>query len=115
MPMGCKIDDARVARLTKEGWTAKAIAEHLGCGVRAVTRSRVRSGVARPSPRFLTPEEIDTVERLLADGASLREAARTIGRESGATLHRRFAGRGWTHQECGQFAMAIRYAGKSKS
>lgn len=109
-----RIDDERVVALTKQGWSAQAIAEELGCGPSTVRRARQRAGVARPAPRFLTPDEIATVEALLADGASLAEAARSIGRQHSTSLVHRFPGRGWTAQESGQFAMAIRYAGKAR-
>lgn len=109
-----RIDDERVAMLTKAGWSARAIAEELGCGESTVTRSRVRAGVARPAAKFLTPEEVATIERLLDDGASLAEAARTIGRGPAGAVYQRFAGRAWTPQECGRLGMAVRWAGRPK-
>ena len=40
-----RIDDERVAELTMAGWSARRIAEELGCHRRAVDNSRKRTGV----------------------------------------------------------------------
>lgn len=101
--------DLRVAELTRAGWTAQRIAYDVGLSVRAVVAARGRTGTARPSPRFLTPAELEHAEAMLADGAPVAEVERTLGRAQGA-LSRRFAGRGWTHAEAGAFAMACRRA-----
>lgn len=103
-------DDQRIAQLTREGWSAKEIAKELGFGERAIHRSRQRTGVDKPGPRFLTPDEVATVERLLADGASCSEAARTIGR-SVSTLSKRYPRHVWTPEECGKFGALVRYSG----
>ncbi|MCU1418526.1 MAG: hypothetical protein JWP32_2700, partial [Schumannella sp.] len=56
---------------------------------------------------------IARAETMLADGASVAEIERTLGRRPGA-LTRRFAGRGWSHAECGKYAMMVRYARAAK-
>lgn len=93
---------ARVAMMTTAGWSAQRIADTLNCHARTVTRIRVRLGIARPHSRWLTPDEVAWAERLLDDGCSISEVERTMGRAAGS-LHRRFQGRGWTHQELSEF------------
>jgi DNA-binding CsgD family transcriptional regulator len=102
-----KIPVERVVALTKQNYSAPQIASMLGCTVRHVVRLRAKAGVAKPAPVPLTAEQIATVERLLDDGASLTEAARTIGR-SPRTVQARFRGRGFTHSQIGQYSQLVR-------
>ena len=54
------------------------------------------------------PQEMkDAAEQLINDGASLREAARTIGVHH-KTVSKWFPGRGWSLSEAGKFAMLLR-------
>lgn len=98
----------RVKDMTLQGCTAADIAAAMQISERTVVRIRRRVGVARPAYPALTTGEIDTARLLLEDGASLAEAARTIGRSSDA-LAARFSGFGWTAQQCGAFTAALRY------
>ncbi len=98
------VDTRQVALLTEQGWSAAAIAVDLGCTERTVTRIRKRLGIAKPHSRWLTPDEIEHAERLLADGCSINEVERTMGRAPGS-LHRRFRGRGWTLQQASEFGV----------
>lgn len=96
----------RVGELTRQGLSLNTIADILKVTQRTVARDRKAIGIAAPPPRHYTDEELDTVERLLDDGASLSEAARTIGRsEHGLHKHPRFKGRAWTSQQCVEFAV----------
>lgn len=96
---------ARVAELTKRGMSASLIADILKVTDRTVVRDRKVAGISQPGPRLLTPEEVEVVERLLDDGASLTEAARTIGRNRASLHHNnRFKGRAWTRQQVADYA-----------
>lgn len=83
----------KVVRMTLEGRSAPDIAAILGCTTRTVQRIRRKSGVARPAVAPMTEHEVARAEAMLADGASLSEVARTLGRGG---LHKRFKGRGWS-------------------
>jgi DNA-binding NarL/FixJ family response regulator len=70
-----------IIRLTKQGWTAQQIAEHVGLCTRSITRIRVATGIAQPfTGHPLTPQEHNTAQQLLNDGASYAEIGRTLGR-----------------------------------
>ena len=97
-----RVDDERVEQLTLRGLSLTRIAEIMGCSERAVSRARKRIGVAQPIPRWMTAEEIALAERMLDDGASLTEVARTLDRHPTA-LWKRFPGRGWTSEQTGQY------------
>ncbi|UJE15703.1 helix-turn-helix DNA binding domain protein [Gordonia phage Ligma] len=83
-----------VARMTRQNMTAAEIAVRLGCTPRTVTRDRVRAGVANPTPCH-PPETWERAQALLADGASYREAALTVGVDP-SHLRRKYPGFGWT-------------------
>lgn len=98
----CRVDVARIVKLTNAGWSISRIAETLHCGERTVTRVRRKTGIAKPPSRPVTADELVVAERLFADGCSISEVERTLGRAQGS-LGRRFKGRGWTHQEVSEF------------
>lgn len=97
----------RIVELTQAGWSAAEIAHECKTTTRTVERTRVRMGVAQPPPRRLTADEVARIEVMLADGASIADVARSIGR-SIDYLQRRFRGRGWTRSQAGQFAVLCR-------
>jgi IS30 family transposase len=69
-----------------------------------VHRIRARYGLSarvRPSTRY-TDDEIARVESMLADGCSLAEVARTLGRNR-QSVWRKFRGRGWTREQCAEW------------
>jgi len=101
-----KTDDERVRQLTLQGWTAAAIAAELETTERTITRARKRTGCAKPAPRWLTPDEIELAEEMLADGAPVAEIERTLGRPPGS-LKNRFAGRHWTKKQSGIWAREL--------
>lgn len=76
-------DDARdrdIAQRTMNGESTRSLAERYGINTRTVTRIRHRQGVAKPPPVRLSTDEIALAKRLLEDGASYHEVARTLGR-----------------------------------
>ncbi len=62
----------------------------------------------------MTAAEHEVAERLIAEGCSYSEVARTIGR-SHATVAKRFPGHAWSPKECGQFRAALRRANERMS
>lgn len=85
----------RVVALTLRGVSAPDIAHQLGITERSVMRIRKNRMVAKPSPKRFTAEELATIEKMLDDGCSIAEAARTVGRIP-QVVGKRFRGRGWT-------------------
>jgi ornithine carbamoyltransferase len=67
-----------------------------------ITRDRVDLGIARKPSRPFTADEDRKARELLADGESLAEVARTLGRNVD-TIGKRYRGMGWTPQEIGQY------------
>lgn len=102
----------RIVELTQLGWSAAEIAHECKTTARTVERTRVKMGVAQPPPRRLTADEVARIEAMLADGASITDVARSVGR-SIDYLQRRFRGRGWTRSQAGQFA-ALRWQMRSR-
>jgi DNA invertase Pin-like site-specific DNA recombinase len=105
------VDEMAVQKLTEAGFSARLIAKELDCDKRTVHRIRVRLGIAKPSRRLMTAEELEIAERLLADGAPVIEIERTLGRSVGA-LNRRYKGQGWSKQEVCEFAGACSRAAR---
>lgn len=100
----------RAVELTKSGWSAEQIAAELDVSPRAVHRYRTQAGITTPRPPELTVEQIATAERMLTDGASLLETARTLGC-SIDRLYRRFKGRGWSKAQVAEHRTAVRLLG----
>lgn len=103
-PIAPEVED-RIVALTKQGVSSANIAEMVGVHIRTVQRVREKRGVSRPwtGAHLLTEDDKRIVAALLDDGASIAEAARTIG-FSQTTLHKHFPGRAWTHVQSGQYA-----------
>lgn len=99
--------DDRVVELTRRGVPVAEIAHQLGMAPRSVFRIRHQRCLAKPPPRRFTADEIATVETMLADGASLHEIARTLGRDP-KTVNKRFRGRGWSKIQAAEFG-ALRW------
>jgi DNA-binding CsgD family transcriptional regulator len=96
---------AEVVRLTRAGLTAEAIGVQLGCSYRTVVRDRKAMGVAQPAPMIVNAWSADDVaqaEAMIADGCSLTEVARTLGRSQPA-VWQKFKGRGWDRSSCAQY------------
>jgi DNA-binding CsgD family transcriptional regulator len=97
----------RVVELTFRGVSAAEIAHQLGITERTVFRIRRQRMVARCTPLRFTDDEIASAEQMLADGASIAEVARSLGR-SPNTVNKRFRGRGWSKVQCAEFG-ALRW------
>jgi DNA-binding CsgD family transcriptional regulator len=80
----------RVRALTKAGHTAAEIAEILEVTERTVTRDRADLGISQPFDNEpMTAAEDARIRELLADGCSLAEAGRTVGR-AGTTVWKHY-------------------------
>lgn len=105
--------DNEILELSRAGVSLKQQSARLGVSVSHITRARVRLGVAKKVPK-MTREQLDRMAELLDDGVSYKEVARTMN-VFPKTVRERFPGRGWTHQECGQFGMLNRYMNQDLS
>lgn len=103
--------DERIAELTRAKRTTAEIAAIVGVTTRTVARARNRTGTAQTRNPLLTADELAHTERLLDDGASYVEVARTIGRSPRA-IRDAFPGRGWTRAQMAEhIAVARRMKG----
>lgn len=94
---------AMVKYLTLQGWSASRIAARLHICTRTVVRYRRATGCSQPSPHRMTADEIAAAGKLLDDGCSYEEVARTLG-VSWSSIVARFPGRSWTPSQVGAFA-----------
>lgn len=94
------------------GLSATQIAERFGVTERTVVRWRAQTGRRKQTASPRRPASIRAAaERLLDDGCSFAEVARTVGVDR-TTLHRWFPGRqAWTPIQAGQFAAMVRLGG----
>ena len=99
------VDTERIEWLLRHGLTIREVAAQVGCSDRTVIRQRKRIGLSKPARPVLTQAELVTAKRLLDDGASYAEAARTIRCAEG-TLAGKFPGHAWTPVQVGQWARA---------
>lgn len=102
----------RVVQLTRSGYSAADIAFIVGISVRSVTRNRALAGltadyVRRPEP---TEDQLVAAKRLLVDGASYPEVARTLGFNA-TTWRKHHPGYEWTPSEVGTYGRAIQALG----
>lgn len=58
----------------------------------------------------MTAEQIDAAERLLSEGCSVSETARSVG-VTDMTIHKRFPGRAWSRTQIAQHAVLCRRLG----
>ena len=105
-----QLDERRhqVEALTRQGHSAEHIANILGVSAMTVIRDRRATGIGQTPPQPLTAEQVDQARRLLDDGCSYRETARTVECSQSA-LHRRFPGKGWTLSESASWGMYLRH------
>ena len=97
----------RIAELTRQGLSARQIAEIMHLTTRSVVRARKALGIAAPAAVHMTEDQLRRAAELLADGASYSEVARTLGR-SVQCIANRFPGQGWDRQTASEFATAVR-------
>lgn len=77
----------QVVALTRQGRTAREIANAIGITPRSVVRHRAAAGISKPGPREFTARETLRAIELLEDGASYAEVARTLGRGPKAVMN----------------------------
>lgn len=97
---------ALVVRLRRAGVSRETIAAHLGVSVRTVERDLRAAGVVAPH-RPWTAADDSRARELIADGCSLAEVARTLGRPR-TVIRRHFPGRGWTQAQISEHLAALR-------
>ena len=101
----------RVAELTRQGHSAAEIAGILGVTKRTVQRARERRGVQQKdhSVSPMTEAERARALELFADGASVTEVARTLGRAP-KTIYRHFGEYSWSKEQITESrVMAIKF------
>ena len=101
----------QVTAMTRQGMTAKQIGEALGIASRNVVRYRVAAGITQPASVRVTDAQWQAAARMLQDGCSLAEIARTIGANP-STVAAHYPGRGWTKQEVGEWRAFMRKANR---
>lgn len=79
--------DERIAELTRQGLSARQIADRVGMTTRTVCRARRRMGLSKPIAPRMSPAELTLAQSLLDDGASIEETARTLGRAHATITH----------------------------
>lgn len=100
----------RIAELTRQGLSARQIAEKLGTTRRTVERGRKATNTSvGPAPQefWLTPGQITRAEQLIADGASLEEVARTIGCHP-TSVYKRWGEHAWSRRQVAEHASLVR-------
>lgn len=111
------IDVEELARLRTAGQTLGQLAEHFHVTSRTISRTLTKHGLAAPNPhagKRVTEEWKAKADRLLDEGLSLIETARTTG-VSYCTVSRHFPGRGWDSTTSGKYAHAVRKANRELS
>ncbi|QGH77876.1 helix-turn-helix DNA-binding domain protein [Mycobacterium phage Kenuha5] len=99
-----------ILSMTRDGFSARHIAEVVGCSPRTVTRVRAAADARVMNPdRFtpLTADQLEFAEYLVEDGASYQEVARTLG-VSRTTIERHFPGRAWTKRQAAEFTALLK-------
>ncbi|AWN04252.1 DNA binding protein [Gordonia phage Sour] len=79
-----------VARMTRQGMSAREIAVRLGVTQRSVQRDRARMGLTTP-PTRVSEEQYQRAYELLCEGSGYKEAAATVGCTP-AALRERYPG-----------------------
>ena len=98
----------QVRRMTLQGASTRQIAEALGTSTRTITRTRVKLGISQaPLPRMTDAQKAEAL-RLLDDGCSATETARTVGVSIHSIL-KHFPGRGWTRQQGAAWGLFMRH------
>ncbi|WP_136056813.1 hypothetical protein [Microbacterium sp. K24] len=93
--------------LDSSGLSAAQIAVALQVSSRTVVRWRHLTGRSRRPPTTpLTEDQLQRARRILEDGASISEAARTIGC-SNKTLSKRWPQYAWSQTQAGRFAAMV--------
>ncbi|ASZ74435.1 DNA binding protein [Mycobacterium phage Wachhund] len=101
-----------VLAMTRDGFSARHIAEVVGCSPRTVTRVRAAADARVMNPdRFtpLTADQLEFAEYLLEDGAPYQEVASTLG-VSRTTIEKHFPGRAWKPKQIAEYqSLMVRF------
>lgn len=98
-----RIDRDEFKDLVGRGYTNRQVAEALQCSVRYVCALKAQLGVSGERSPGPYPQEVrDIAGRMLEDGASYNEVARTVGVGS-RTVSKWFPGRGWNQSQAAQY------------
>jgi transposase-like protein len=111
---GYKADADIIVDLTRQGLSARRIAQRLGVHEATVRRWRVRTGISKAPAgctRRYTPEELAIFARCIADGWSFTEISRTYGINRDC-LARHFPGKAWTRPQIAEYAVMVRRRGR---
>ncbi|QNN98651.1 DNA binding protein [Mycobacterium phage Moonbeam] len=102
----------RILSMTRDGFSARHIAEVVGCSPRTVTRVRAAADARVMNPdRFtpLTADQLEFAEYLLEDGAPYQEVASTLG-ASRTTIEKHFPGRAWKPKQIAEYqSLMVRF------
>ena len=101
---------ARIVELSKLGRTAKEICAEVGVGHWTVVEARKAAGISKYQVKPFTDDEIAQATRMLEDGCSYSEVARTLGRHH-QVVGRKFPGRAWTVEQRTEYTRMLRSAG----
>lgn len=90
--------EEQIVEWTRQGLTAKVIAERLGITERTVVRARARLGISQTVAAPMTAGELDRARQMVADGCSCADIGRTLGRAD-MTIARHFPEAVWTPKQ----------------
>ena len=102
--------NARFVELEAAGWSAARIAAELGVSSRTVQRWRAAAELSHQSWPEHAPADRERAARLLADGCSVQEVARSVGAAWPTIVRWLPDAPRWSKSEAGQFAAAVRRA-----
>lgn len=109
--MGARVDYSQIAELHRLGYSARQIAERLGCDPKTVHRWRRAQGLTtlpENSGYPVTPERLEAARLMFADGASRHDVSLTLRMHEG-TLRRYFPGTAWTFEESGRMSQMVQH------
>ncbi len=111
--MSRRYDWEQVAKLTREGKTAREISELLGCTKRTVSRARGATGTAKPVLGFachpITAERLEQIRSMVEDGTPVREIEKTLG-TTHQTVNKYFPGASWSREQISEHTSVIQRA-----